>query len=108
MRFSTVAAAVCLCLAPIAGGFAAAPPAPLTNAPAVTTGVAATGVPAAAKPSPAAAPAPSSGDAAAKHAKRTACLKDAKAKKLVGADKTSFLKSCIAAPEQPTSRKADL
>jgi hypothetical protein len=39
-----------------------------------------------------------SGDAAAKHAKRTACLKDAKTKKLVGAEKTSYLKSCIAAP----------
>jgi hypothetical protein len=38
------------------------------------------------------------GDAAAKHAKRTACLKEAKDKKLVGADKTSFLKGCIAAP----------
>jgi hypothetical protein len=105
MRFSTVAAAVCLCLAPIAGGFAAAPPAPLTNAPAVVpgtgvpaTGAPATGVPAAAKPSPASAPAQSSGDAAAKHAKRTACLKNAKAKKLVGAEKSSFLKTCIAAP----------
>jgi hypothetical protein len=41
-----------------------------------------------------------SGDAAAKHAKRTACLKDAKTKKLVGAEKTSFLKGCIAAPSQ--------
>jgi hypothetical protein len=41
---------------------------------------------------------PPLGDAAAKHAKRTACLKDAKTKKLVGAEKTSFLKSCIAAP----------
>jgi hypothetical protein len=75
MRLSIVAAAVCLCLLPLTGGFAAAPEA----APAP----------------PAAAP---SGDAAAKHAKRTACLKDAKAKKLVGADKTSFLKNCIAAP----------
>jgi len=37
-------------------------------------------------------------DAAAKHAKRTACLKDAKTKKLVGADKTAFLKNCIDAP----------
>jgi psiF repeat len=37
-------------------------------------------------------------DAAAKHAKRTACLKDAKTKKLVGADKTAFLKTCIDAP----------
>jgi hypothetical protein len=88
MRFSTVAAAACLILAPVAWGFADVP----------TAVVPAAGVPAAAKPSPAAAAAPSSGDAAAKHAKRTACLKDAKAKKLVGADKTSFLKSCIAAP----------
>jgi len=38
------------------------------------------------------------GDAAAKHAKRTACLKNAKTKKLVGAEKTAFLKDCIAAP----------
>src|SRR5271168_2220293 len=37
-------------------------------------------------------------DAAAKHAKRTACLKDAKTKKLVGAEKSAFLKDCIAAP----------
>jgi hypothetical protein len=35
---------------------------------------------------------------AAKHAKRTACLKDAKTKKLVGAEKSAFLKDCIAAP----------
>jgi hypothetical protein len=100
MRFSTVAAAVCLSLLPMAGGFAATPPqtrddvqgtgtpAPATPAPAV---------PAAAKSAsvPAATP---SGDAAAKHAKRTACLKDAKTKKLVGAEKTEFLKNCIAAP----------
>jgi len=45
---------------------------------------------------PAAPSAPPSGDAAAKHAKRTACLKDAKTKKLVGADKTAF-------PEGPAS-----
>lgn len=36
--------------------------------------------------------------AAKKHAKRTACLKDAKSKKLVGADKTLFLKNCMATP----------
>src|ERR1700691_2209974 len=67
-RFSSVAAAVCLCLAPIAGGFAAAPPAPLADAPtaavpatgAPATGVPATGVSAAAKPSPTAPAAPSS------------------------------------------------
>lgn len=39
----------------------------------------------------------SANDAAAKHAKRTACLQDAKTKKLVGADKTAFLKNCNAA-----------
>ncbi len=37
-------------------------------------------------------------EAAAKHAKRTACLKTAKAKKLVGPQKTAFMKDCVAAP----------
>jgi len=40
--------------------------------------------------------APPTSDAAAKHAKRTACLKDAKTRKLVGEDKKSYLKSCMA------------
>jgi hypothetical protein len=78
IRIAIVAAAVWVCLLPAAGGFADAP--------------------AAAAPSPAPAPGSMSNDAAAKHAKRTACLKEAKTKKLVGADKTSFLKNCIAAP----------
>jgi hypothetical protein len=90
MRFAAVAAAAWLCLLPLAGGFSATPP---ETAPSAPTD---------AKPPPAPATAPSaspaSGDAAAKHAKRTACLKDAKTKKLVGADKTTFLKNCIAAP----------
>jgi len=99
MRFSTVAAAVCLCLLPITGAFTATPPAlradvPGAAAPAPTAP--ATVSPPAAKAAPAAPSAPPSGDAAAKHAKRTACLKDAKTKKLVGADKTAFLKTCIA------------
>lgn len=38
-------------------------------------------------------------DAAAKHARRTACLKDAKERRLLGAEKTAFLKTCMAAPE---------
>lgn len=46
---------------------------------------------------PAAAPVAS--DDAAKHLKRTACLKEARAKKLIGADKTAFLKNCIEAPQ---------
>jgi hypothetical protein len=87
MRFSTVAATLCLGLSPVLGS--AATPAQLVDAPPAAPG-------AAAKPA-SAAPVPAS-DAAAKHAKRTACLKDAKTKKLVGADKTSFLKNCIAAP----------
>ena len=103
MRFSTVAAAVWLCLLPMAGAFSA-PPVPRTDAPgaaapgAAASGTAAgAGAPPAAKPASAPPSAPPSADAAAKHAKRTACLKDAKTKKLVGADKTAFLKSCIAA-----------
>jgi hypothetical protein len=95
MRFSTVAAAACLSLSAVAVGFAAAPPAQRADVPGAAAP--ATSVPAAANPAPATHAAPSPGDAAAKHAKRTACLKDAKTKKLVGAEKTSFLKTCIAA-----------
>jgi len=46
---------------------------------------------------------PVAADAAARHVKRTACLKEAKTKKLIGADKTAFLKACIAAPQEPIS-----
>lgn len=35
---------------------------------------------------------------AARHAKRTACLKEAKARKLIGAHKAAFLKECFVAP----------
>jgi hypothetical protein len=49
-------------------------------------------------PAPAAGSAATAANDAAKHAKRTACLKDAKTKKLVGAEKSAFLKDCIAAP----------
>jgi hypothetical protein len=85
MRFSTLAAMV-LSLSAVAGFEAVLADAPLANTPAAA--VAASGTPAVVPPS----------EAAAKHAKRTACLKNARAKKLVGADKTSFLKTCIAAP----------
>ena len=72
--FTTVATAVCLSVLAAAAGFTAAPSAMTPAATAVS-------------------------DAAAKkHAKRTACLKEAKSKKLIGAEKTSFLKNCIAAP----------
>jgi hypothetical protein len=42
-------------------------------------------------------------DAAEKHAKRTACLKDAKSKKLVGAQKTAFLKDCMSDTPKPVT-----
>jgi hypothetical protein len=70
------------------GDAPAAPPSPAAPAVAASATASAT------------ASAAASGDAAAKHTKRTACLKDAKTNKLVGAQKTSFLKNCIAAPSQ--------
>jgi hypothetical protein len=58
-------------------------------------------------PAPPAVAAPSAtqvaNDDAAKHAKRTACLKEAKAKKLVGADKAAFIKNCMEAPADAIS-----
>jgi hypothetical protein len=74
MRCVALAAVLILSVSPVAGAVAAEPVA-------ATPGSSATG----------------SSDAAAKHAKRTACLKDAKTKKLVGADKTTYLKNCMAA-----------
>ena len=86
LRFAAVAAAICLAISPVVLAIGTAPEsaaAPPSSAP----------TPAASSPAP---PAPA--DAAARHAKRTACLKDAKTKKLVGAEKSAFLKTCIAAP----------
>jgi type IV secretory pathway VirJ component len=83
-RYSALAAALYLSALPIVQGFDGVPD---TAAPAATPSA-----PAATSPSTA------SGDAAAKHAKRTACLKEAKTKKLVGAARTSFVKNCVAAP----------
>jgi hypothetical protein len=45
-------------------------------------------------------------DAAEKHVKRTACLKDAKSKRLVGAQRTAYVKDCIAANPPPTSQSS--
>jgi hypothetical protein len=78
-RLSMLAAALSLCLSAVAGGIDVHRAAQSADAPAVPP------------------PAPSS-DAAEKHAKRTACLNSAKLKKLVGAEKASFLKACMAAP----------
>jgi predicted lipid-binding transport protein (Tim44 family) len=87
MRLLLSVTAVCLCLGPIVGGPAVAQRAIQADPQA----------PAAAAPSPSASDA-SGAAAAARHARRTACLKQAKAKKLLGADKTSFIKQCTAAP----------
>jgi hypothetical protein len=52
---------------------------------------------ASAAPAPTGAVADSSpSDAAVRHAKRTACLKEARAKKLVGAQKAAYIKDCVA------------
>jgi hypothetical protein len=64
--------------------------------------------PAASQPAAAGAPAgavsaSNPSDAAEKHAKRTACLKDAKSKKLVGAQKTAFLKDCMSGTPKPVT-----
>jgi hypothetical protein len=96
---SILAAAMCLSPLVVVSATAAAPPVQTADTPTATASTAtAPAAPGSAKPSPATPATPASGDAAAKHAKRTACLKDAKAKKLVGAAKTSFLKNCVTGP----------
>ena len=45
-----------------------------------------------------AAPSAADNEAAAKHAKRTLCLKQAKSKKLIGAQKAAYIKDCLNAP----------
>jgi hypothetical protein len=77
MRLALAAGAVCLCLV----GIASQSEPPKAPDPAV---VAASGT--------------AGSEDAAKHARRTACLKEAKTKKLIGADRAAFLKDCIAAP----------
>jgi hypothetical protein len=85
MRHHLQATAVSLCcLAPLGLGWTAPQPPPAK--------------------APASAPAstPSSdtfaAQAAARHAKRTACLKEARSKRLMGAARDSYVKDCIAAP----------
>lgn len=87
MRPAFTASALCLCLLELAASSAM----PQTAARAAST----------AAPGPSATQA--ANDAAAKHAKRTDCLKEAKTRKLVGAEKTGFLKSCMDAPPDAIS-----
>jgi hypothetical protein len=91
MRLVFAASVLCLSLSVFDVASADSPtPAPSTSAPAA-------GTPGANAPSGNSSPLAADA-AAAKHAKRTACLKDAKSKKLVGADKSAFLKDCMDAP----------
>jgi hypothetical protein len=90
MRLSLPAIALSVCVSPF-GLAAAAPPG---NVPSAGSPKA---VPATAVPPPAVPPDAPASDAAVRHAKRTACLKQAKARKLVGAGKNSFIKDCVAA-----------
>lgn len=86
MRLSVAAVALLICLWPLSGAqslvatSSEVPPSASAAAGAVDSGSA------------------NADAAAARHAKRTECLKQAKLKKLVGAQKTAFIKECIASP----------
>ena len=89
---SLPAVALLIALSALAGGRSRAATAPPTPVPPATAHA----------PAPATVPAgnTSSADneAAARHAKRTACINQARAKKLVGAQKTAYIKGCIGTP----------
>ena len=87
MRFHLPAVAASLCVMPMSLMLAAPPSAP--KAPVTPT-------------SPPSTTAAANADAfaaqaAARHAKRTECLKEAKAKKLVGSNKDTYVKDCLGA-----------
>ena len=86
---SVSAVALLIALSAIAGGLSWAASAPPATVPPT---------PAAATPAPAGGSSSADNEAAARHAKRTACINQARAKKLVGAQKTAYLKSCIGTP----------
>jgi negative regulator of sigma E activity len=92
MRLGMAASCLSLCVAV----FAVQPAMTQTAAQSAATAPSAGTAPSAATATPTATT-PAAGDAAAKHAKRTACLQEAKTKKLVGAEKTAFLRDCLTA-----------
>jgi hypothetical protein len=86
---SVPAVALLIALSALAGGWswaATAPPAAVPPPPAATS------------PAPAGGTSSADNEAAARHAKRTACINQARAKKLVGANKTAYIKGCIGTP----------
>ncbi len=102
MRLAFAASA--LCLGALGLGLLALADQPVTPQPsaaASTAPAAASSTPG--SPAPVAAAPAVAVDAAARHVRRTACLKEAKARKLIGAEKTAFLKTCIDAPAEPIS-----
>ena len=101
MRLAFAASALCLCALGL--GLLALADQPVTPQAHASTTPAAASTTSASTATVAAAPAPVAGDAAARHVKRTACLKEAKARKLIGAERTIFLKSCVDAPAEPIS-----
>jgi hypothetical protein len=82
---SVPAVALLIALSALAGSWATEPPAPATP-------------PAPTRPTPAATASNADNEAAARHAKRTACINQARAKKLVGAQKSAYIKGCIGTP----------
>jgi hypothetical protein len=101
MRLALAASA--LCLSALGLGLLTQAAEPVTPQSVTSQAATAPATPAATAAATAASPAPAAGDAAAKHVKRTACLKEAKTKKLIGAAKTAFLKNCIEAQQEPIS-----
>jgi hypothetical protein len=87
---SVPAVALLTALSALAGGRSWAATAPAAPVPPVTAHAPA--------PAPAANTSAADNEAAARHAKRTACITQARAKKLVGAQKTAYIKGCIGTP----------
>jgi hypothetical protein len=95
MRAFLPAVLACLALVTVITGWLIAAAAAAGGSPDKTPAPAPAPVTAAQKP--AAVASPIDNDAPARHARRTACLKDAKARKLVGARRTAYVKDCMGA-----------
>jgi hypothetical protein len=96
MRTFLPAVVACLALAFLVSGWLIATAAAAGANPSKTPAPASAASSAA--PKPATAGASIDNDAPARHARRTACLKDAKTRKLVGARRTAYVKDCMVAP----------
>lgn len=98
MRSFAPAALACFALAAVVGGWLIATVAHGGSTPVAPVATPPAGAPAGTAAAAAApGPAPIDNDAPARHARRTACLKEAKSKKLVGAKRTAYVKGCMGA-----------